>query len=306
MNHLLVFAFLIAVLVGTWAACAAWQRYRRHALSRTRHLFHYLVAFNVMAFGYLTAHYAFTNLIGSNPLEFPRFVLVLSVGVFPMEAGLSWTALRLGWELRRRRFPAVVRRAFTAGAMAFGASYLVGLALLLRDGWMNWLVRTHMALGLAMTAVLFFVFLGLATCRDRELTEAQRRSVRCLGSGLLLGHLALAGSAALPRPAHLPVLAAALLWLNAVPLLWLRARFDAHDGTAAVAALVRECGITRREREVMELIAQGRSNKEIEERLCISFSTVKNHAYSLYRKLGVRSRAQLIHLVATSTSRTGA
>jgi LuxR family transcriptional regulator of spore coat protein len=72
----------------------------------------------------------------------------------------------------------------------------------------------------------------------------------------------------------------------------------------AIARLAHEHGVTDREREVMELIVQGRSNKEIEGELFISFSTVKNHAYSLYRKLGVKSRAQLIHLVMVAASRS--
>lgn len=305
MNHILVFAFLITVLVGTWAAFAAWQRYRRYRHSQTWHLLNYVVAFNVMAFGYLTAQYAFTNLIGFDPLEYPRFVLALSVGVFPIEAWLSWTALRLGWDLRCRGFSVGARRAFAVGVAAFGVSYVVGLTLLLRDGGMIWLVRTHMMLGFAMTAVMVVAFLGLAVCRGENLTNEQKRWVRLLGRGLLLGHLVLPGSVALPGAAHLLVLAAALFWLNCVPLLWLRLGFDIHycavtagqSEAAAIAALASEHGITRREREVMELIARGMSNKEIEQELCISFSTVKNHAYSLYRKLGVTSRAQVIHRV---------
>lgn len=307
MNHLLVLAFLITVLVGTGAVFLTWQLHQRYRLSRLQHLLNYLVSFNLVAFGYLVAQYAFTNLLGTDPSRFPRSVFVISVGVFPLQAGLSWTALRLAWALRRRDFPGSLRRAFIAGAAAFGVCYAVGLTLLLNGGDFRWLVGTHMALGLAMTVALVVAFLGLAACRGRELTADQGRSVRRLGWGLLIGHLALSGSVALPEAAHLPVLAAALLWLNCVPLLWLHTGFDryfaepgaAAPGESTLAALVRKHGITPREREVMELIAQGRSNKEIEERLCISFSTVKNHAYSLYRKLGVGSRAELIHLVLT-------
>jgi DNA-binding CsgD family transcriptional regulator len=310
-GHLLVLAILIDLLVGTWAAIVTWQRYQRHGVSQLRHLFHYVVSFNVMVFGYLVAQYAFTNLIGENPMAFPRHVLVMSVGVYLIEVALSWTALRLGWDLRHREFPTNLRRGFVALATIFGLSYVVGITLLVQSGGLRWLVRTHMALGLAMTAVLVTVFIGLATCRSRQLSEDQRRSVRLLGWGLLGGHLAFAGSVALPPAAHLFSMAAAMLWLNCVPLLWLLIGFglyhrasESEAGVAAVARLAQEHGITQREREVMELIVQGKSNKEIEERLFISFSTVKNHAYSLYRKLGVKSRAQLIHLVMVSASRS--
>lgn len=312
MNHLLVFEFVIAVLVGTWATLLTWQHYQRWPTSQLRLFLHYVVAFNAMAFGYLVAHYSITNLLGSNPHEFPRAALVLSVGVFPIEAGLSWTALRLSWDLRRRPFPAALRRACLAGAAVFCASYVVGLTLLLTNDGFAWLARTHMALGVAMTLALVVAFLGLATCRSRDLGATQSRSLRRLGWSLLAGYAALTGSVALPDTAHLPALATALLWLNCVPLIWLRGGFGEYerpsvadeDATAAIAALARERGVTQREREIMELIAQGKSNKEIEAQLCISFSTVKNHAYNLYRKLGVSSRAQLIHLVLAPASRS--
>ena len=53
--------------------------------------------------------------------------------------------------------------------------------------------------------------------------------------------------------------------------------------------------ISRREREIIEQILEGRSNKEIKAELKIAYSTVKNHLYNIYQKLGVNSRAQLIH-----------
>jgi DNA-binding NarL/FixJ family response regulator len=50
--------------------------------------------------------------------------------------------------------------------------------------------------------------------------------------------------------------------------------------------------LTAREREVLALIASGATNREIAERLYLSPHTVKEHASSLYRKLGVKNRAE--------------
>jgi two-component system response regulator DesR len=50
--------------------------------------------------------------------------------------------------------------------------------------------------------------------------------------------------------------------------------------------------LSAREREVLTLIASGRTNREIAERLYLSPHTVKEHASSLYRKLGVKNRAE--------------
>ncbi len=50
--------------------------------------------------------------------------------------------------------------------------------------------------------------------------------------------------------------------------------------------------LTRRELEVLRLIAEGKSNREIAKELFISEKTVKNHVHNIYRKLGVDDRLQ--------------
>lgn len=53
-------------------------------------------------------------------------------------------------------------------------------------------------------------------------------------------------------------------------------------------------GLTRRETEVLRLIAQGRSNAEISAGLFISEATVKTHINNLFAKIGARDRAQAV------------
>ncbi|KAA9376953.1 response regulator transcription factor [Microbispora cellulosiformans] len=53
-------------------------------------------------------------------------------------------------------------------------------------------------------------------------------------------------------------------------------------------------GLSKRESEVMELIATGHSNGEIAQRLFLSEKTVKNHVNRIYAKLGVESRVRAI------------
>jgi DNA-binding NarL/FixJ family response regulator len=51
-------------------------------------------------------------------------------------------------------------------------------------------------------------------------------------------------------------------------------------------------GLTQRETEVHELLAQGLTNEQIAKLLCISLSTTKVHVKHIYDKLGVRSRLE--------------
>lgn len=53
-------------------------------------------------------------------------------------------------------------------------------------------------------------------------------------------------------------------------------------------------GISRREYEVLELIAQGLSNQEIAEKLFVSPNTVKTHSSNLFVKLEVRRRTEAV------------
>jgi DNA-binding NarL/FixJ family response regulator len=53
-------------------------------------------------------------------------------------------------------------------------------------------------------------------------------------------------------------------------------------------------GLTEREREVLELVASGRSNAEITASLGLSPKTVRNHVSNVFAKLGVRDRSEAI------------
>ena len=62
--------------------------------------------------------------------------------------------------------------------------------------------------------------------------------------------------------------------------------------------------LTPRERELMELIYAGMSNKEIAETLFLSESTVKTHIYNIFRKLEVKNRVGVICIINGDTDKT--
>jgi DNA-binding CsgD family transcriptional regulator len=59
---------------------------------------------------------------------------------------------------------------------------------------------------------------------------------------------------------------------------------------------VRDLGITKRELEILELIAQGLSNREIAEKLFVSENTVKTHSSRLLDKLSAKRRTQAVQI----------
>lgn len=61
-------------------------------------------------------------------------------------------------------------------------------------------------------------------------------------------------------------------------------------------AQLKHLGITKRELEILELIAQGMSNREIAEKLFVSESTVKTHSSRLFDKLSAKRRTQAVQI----------
>lgn len=60
------------------------------------------------------------------------------------------------------------------------------------------------------------------------------------------------------------------------------------------ASLVSQLELSKRELEVLSLLAQGHSNQEIAEKLFVSLSTVKTHNQNLFEKLDVKRRIQAV------------
>ena len=59
---------------------------------------------------------------------------------------------------------------------------------------------------------------------------------------------------------------------------------------------VRELGVTRRELEILELIAKGMSNREIADALFVSENTVKTHSSRVFDKLSAKRRTQAVQI----------
>ncbi len=74
------------------------------------------------------------------------------------------------------------------------------------------------------------------------------------------------------------------------------------DSGAPVVVKTHDQALTERERNILILIGEGRSNDEIAHELAMSVNTVKASARSVYRKLGVRNRTNAAMLAHRNTS----
>lgn len=78
--------------------------------------------------------------------------------------------------------------------------------------------------------------------------------------------------------------------------------FDPEEPLSCLLKRSKKHGLTGREIEVVSLLSEGLTNKEIGRRLFISEYTVENHLRSIYRKMGVTNRTAVVHRLLQMTS----
>ena len=77
-------------------------------------------------------------------------------------------------------------------------------------------------------------------------------------------------------------------------------RYIEREATCFPSASVHQrLGLTRREQQLIPLVAEGLTNKEIANRFCLSEQTVKNHLYRMKQKIGAEDRLAIVQVCRT-------
>jgi DNA-binding NarL/FixJ family response regulator len=85
--------------------------------------------------------------------------------------------------------------------------------------------------------------------------------------------------------------------LHPVVLARLRGKHTASPALPSVN--FSELNLTQREQEIVDLLVQGKSNKEMADKLCLSGDTIKAHLQHIFRKIGVSSRLEAVVFLLT-------
>jgi DNA-binding NarL/FixJ family response regulator len=75
--------------------------------------------------------------------------------------------------------------------------------------------------------------------------------------------------------------------------------FESEAASLPCASAGRRLGLTRREQQLIPLIAKGLTNKEIANHFSLSEQTVKNHLYRMKHKVGAEDRLDIVQLYRT-------
>jgi DNA-binding NarL/FixJ family response regulator len=86
---------------------------------------------------------------------------------------------------------------------------------------------------------------------------------------------------------------------NLHPVVLARLRGKQPASSALPSLNFSELNLTQREQEIVDLLVQGKSNKEMADKLCLSGDTIKAHLQHIFRKLGVSSRLEAVVFILT-------
>ncbi|MCK5148698.1 helix-turn-helix transcriptional regulator [bacterium] len=297
MTHLPVIITLFALLIGTVAIVISVQyacrENRRHYL---KYLSRYLLLFNLMLLMSWLAQYSCVNILGSCPAlsstQASKWLHLLGtlLSVFMQQAIFILTASVFCF-----RFTAKLDRWSLIFALII---YIIAILPAFFGREFSVLSAFTMSAYFWLVHVGVFGFLIISLLRK---TVVNRIKPLILIGGYLLIICSIVWGHSLTQVFRDMVMALTGVLINALILFWILkidSSVTAIQETESSGDLsgLSSYGLSPREIDIALLVLAGRSNKEIEFELHISHHTVKNHLYRMYKKVGVNSRAQFMHL----------
>jgi len=309
LEHLRILSFIMVLFVGIGLIVYLLQIYRRYPYTYLIYQAKYTVCTSIgylLLFFYLYANtnirdgmITLPNFSIKNTIDILYFILGVGMIYYMLSALLSFRNISLskGWKLAIWTLALFLLIAFLSRLVLNEENiFFKFLELLLQNLYYFILVAE---------VILLIAFLFFWKKRDERLNRQISRyfSLFYLSRYLIifLGIVVLS-KYEMPGPVKYIIIFSSPLVANIMPFIWARFFFIRYaeemqkqlSKTIDIDSICQEYHISNREREVIQLILDGKSNRDIEEALFISYHTVKNHVSNIFRKLNIRSRNDLI------------
>lgn len=307
---ILIFIPLVAGAIGIFLA---YQLMRKYRLPFVSSYFYYLVflyifgSYSLIGAGILE-HLLATMEADQDTIRTSRFFATLP-GI-PLLSLSLYAIIRSFTELLSRK----IWKSFTAiyfilsflGLVLYGFWAFRITRLEQGDHQLFILVQRWVFAGILMVLYLSIFMMSLGF--SRKLVFHERRFV-IISAVLYLIYMLLTVAAFLLSDLHplLPfVFILFFLSWHLIPILHISLYLGKYHGekttlqrdyVASLDSFARKYEISKREKEVIQLISKGLSNQEISDALFISLQTVKDHTHRIFTKTGVKNRVQLTNLI---------
>lgn len=299
MGHVFLFAYVLVILMGVVSIAISGFVYSRTRDALLFHYIAYMASFSLFIFTYLCV----LGYIGLNVASV-NFYFLLSVVLIGVMSSclLMYTLPRFTHSLVWDDSSSKRRLIFAFGALCSFALMLSSFRVNLPEEHISqtrnvWL---YIAICLFYTPVVYSIFLkGVSLRRLEGERHKIARTTMILDIVFFPGIVSdLYLFSKFQVFVFTPVLycIVCVVFTRYIASRYLVSRSAIASGLdeADVQAVLRAAGLSAREKEIVMLISKGLGNKEIGEALFISLNTVKTHNRNIFKKMGVKSRFQLL------------
>lgn len=299
-GHLLIFLFVGNLALGTWVFLSVKIFSKEFGDSATHALAWHILFYNLFISFILIRQYTDLNLSKADLflwLPYSHHILYL-LGTLPF-FGMFFSMLRFYYAIFNCKVNRTIQNGF---ALFFAVLWICyGLyAWFLETGQTsvflhfiyNWILDNDMIFEILLLILLLF---KAQTVKTRE----EKRMIRAFSLLFLIRYLFIGILLPFPGGIRLLLFTGSLFYANLCPALWIRywyrpfrqSRTEIHPN--ALTTFSASFGLTDREKEILNYVITGQSNKSIQQSLNISYHTVKNHLSNIFRKCRNKNRLEL-------------
>ena len=313
MSHIQIFLEIIALITGSAALLYVYQYYRKFRLEFIKVYFIFVIVINIVIINMLFLRYLSENLYTQGFVEDTALIVAIYAFFIYSLLGLIYFRFKISFLIRDKTFPPWAKKIQITLLILVGIIFLKEIFFPyyksgepnLFDSGTEYGTRKIMTyIILIEYSLTYITFLELTFNAGFKNNPGKRKAIIMFGSFHILVTLLLIDIFVNPLSIAVNNSIHSCLH-NLIPLIWFRFIFIKYylggktfqNNKDTIKLVTEKYNITGRESEIIALILQGKSNKEITDILNLSLNTVRNHIYNLYQKLKVNSRTQLINII---------
>lgn len=310
MQHLTIALSILAFGMGIASIMYVFRTYSRHAYVYIKTYLRYLIVLNISVFINLILHYLLTNVLSY--LDTHRkvmLVIVVNIVGFYLFSLLTFLYMMLTRSLIGKEVGRIIRNLFLFYVIFASVAYGFVLALFSSSSEITAFYAVHMTCNSILSIISLVVSFRLFYEAGKSELKSRARILKIFSLAYAIFFLYQTFLWLLPLQTLLLFSTFNLFVLNFIPIPFISGLLKEQENEFSlspetedkVQAFYETYGLSKREREIANLILAGKSNEEIKNELYISIFTVKKHISNIFMKLDVSSRAQLIHRIIKGT-----
>jgi len=312
-DHIKILGSLIGLIIGSGVIVYAYQLVKIYSFNYLKQILKYLILYNVFILLSLVIKYLDLNVFKSITTDiFSWKFNIFFISIIVSGHSLNYILIKIFLEFRERYFSKGVNQFFFRFFIILMT--LIGVFLIFDTSFLSEksAITFRVLLFLSVFFVEFLILLVHLFVRMRSILKENNWLYKSFGLLLTLKYWFLISLILfLPEIKSLPPfykgIFASIIYIlfNVLIFIWLKFIFKKRvktilnilDADKVLEPLLQKYKISKREKDIVELKKKKKNNKEIEEKLFISYHTVKNHIYNIFQKFKVKNRYELINLI---------